>query len=68
MTVGALGKENLLSLVEENPDLNNSFIPQSVMYTLPAFKTLENIIAVPHIGYYRDDTIQKNLICKYTVL
>ncbi len=48
-TVSALGYEGWQRIKEQCPAV---LLPKAVIITLPAFKSLESVIAVPHINFY----------------
>jgi tRNA(Ile)-lysidine synthase len=52
--VGALGKDGFSTLLKKHKEIKQISLPKKVIYTLPALKHLENIVAVPHIHYYED--------------
>lgn len=45
----ALGKSHLQMLKEQGITIS---LPEKIIITLPAFKSLESVIAVPHINFY----------------
>ncbi len=72
LKIGALGKSGFEALVragfipellkKELPaemQLAKLFMPKKVIYTFPALKTLEKVLAVPHIGYYVDENLRQ---------
>jgi tRNA(Ile)-lysidine synthase len=58
LKIGALGESGLkiISDIIVNPNL-----PKRIIYSLPALKSLEKILAVPHIGYYFDEAMKEKL-------
>lgn len=52
VTVGAADEEVVRYLKEVKWSWDKNNIPLEVFYTLPVFRAIENIVAIPHIGYY----------------
>lgn len=53
--VGSLGRRGWSAVVAIRPDLKNASVPPPARSTLPALIDGDGIVAVPHIGYVRDD-------------
>jgi len=53
-SVCAIGENGLSTITKDSKELKKLKVPKKVIFTLPALKTLENIVAAPHIGYYAD--------------
>jgi tRNA(Ile)-lysidine synthase len=46
-------------------DKITSYLPKRVIYSLPAFMTLEKVVAVPHIGYLNEDFNEAEFFTKF---
>jgi tRNA(Ile)-lysidine synthase len=55
LRVGSLGRQGWSDVVTIRPDLKNSIVPPTARSTLPALMDGDEIVAVPHIGYVRND-------------
>ncbi len=55
LSIGALRKEGANTI-----KINNK-LTKKIIYTFPALKRLEKIIAVPHIGYYSNTEIKNSI-------
>lgn len=63
--VGAFSSSDLLSIARERQEFKNLKLPKRVIFALPALKTLENIVAVPHIGYYKDKKFEDSFKAEF---
>lgn len=63
--LGAIGYKDISNDIKNN--LNAKILPKKIIYTLPAFKALEKVLAVPHIGYYSSDNLKKVFCSKVKI-
>jgi tRNA(Ile)-lysidine synthase len=61
LKIGALGQNGLKQVLEKTPDLPLGVLPKKIIYTLPALRNLEKILAVPHICYYASDELKQQV-------
>lgn len=66
LKIGALGQEGVRKLTKEYKSLEINNLPKQILYTLPALTDrLENILSVPHIGFYSPDDIRNKVFCSF---
>lgn len=50
LTIGALGQDGIRDMAEKQPWISTR-LPKAVLYTLPAIRRVDELLAVPHIHY-----------------
>jgi tRNA(Ile)-lysidine synthase len=65
VTIGALGSEGWRKVVAVEPSFSRIILPKQVIITLPALKTLDSILTIPHIGYYTEGITENEFSCRF---
>ncbi len=64
-TISNLGQEGLKQITDSGLDISEIFYSKKIIYSLPALKILEKIVAVPQINYYNDSDLQDAISIKF---
>lgn len=59
-----LGKSNFEKITGENNIEIDKKLPKAVFYTLPSIWHLDNLVAIPHMGYYKNSDY-KDIKCNF---
>ncbi len=63
--IGTLSPGGYKSICEVDKNFKNAAnLPKKIIYTIPVLQTLEKVLAVPHIGYYADESLRLAFFCK----